>query len=197
LDATLAISYTLDATGNLIVNEKLDVNEEAKEKPQMFRFGMQWVMPEEYGTVQYYGRGPIENYIDRNHSQRIGLYTQQVSDQYWGYIRPQESGNHTDVRMWSVVNKAGRGLKFLAMSEGKTMEASALPYLPADLDDGPRKDAHQSHSGDLTPRPFTVVQIQQRQFGMGCVNSWGAWPRGEYQMPWQDYDFTYFVTAVK
>jgi beta-galactosidase len=77
------------------------------------------------------------------------------------------------------------------------MEASTLPYLPADLDDGPRKDAHQSHSGDLIPRKFNVLQLQARQFGMGCVTSWGAWPRQEYQMPWQDYNFTYIVTAVK
>ncbi len=194
LDAMLTVAYTLDAVGELFVNQKLDVNEEAKEKPQMFRFGMQWVMPKDYQTVNYYGRGPIENYIDRNFSQKLGTFTQKVSDQYWGYIRPQESGNKTDIRYWRVLDGAGHGLQFTAVGP---MEASALNYLPADLDDGPRKDIHQSHSGDLTPHDFTVVQIQQRQFGVGCVNSWGAWPRGEYQMPWKDYDFTYIVTAVK
>ena len=194
LDAMLTVSYTLDAAGELIVRQHLDVNEDAKEKPQMFRFGMQWVLPEEYQTVNYYGRGPIENYIDRNNSQQLGIYNQKVADQYWGYIRPQESGNKTDIRYWKMLNKAGRGLQFTAVGP---MEASALNFLPEDLDDGPRKDAHQSHSGDLTPRKFAVVQIQQRQFGLGCVTSWGAWPRGEYQMPWQDRDFTYIVTAVK
>jgi hypothetical protein len=125
---------------------------------------------------------------------QLGIYNQKVADQYWGYIRPQESGNKTDIRYWKMLNKAGRGLQFTAVGP---MEASALNFLPEDLDDGPRKDAHQSHSGDLTPRKFAVVQIQQRQFGLGCVTSWGAWPRGEYQMPWQDRDFTYIVTAVK
>ncbi|MBQ8968948.1 MAG: DUF4981 domain-containing protein [Bacteroidaceae bacterium] len=194
LDAELRIGYRLNTDGTLYIHQSLDVNEEAKDKPQLFRFGMQWVMPEEYGTVRYYGRGPVENYIDRNNSQRLGLYTAKVSDQYWGYIRPQESGNHTDVRYWEVLDKTGRGLKFTPMGK---MEASALNYLPEDLDDGPRKDAHQSHSGDLTPRPFTVVQLQARQFGLGCVTSWGAWPRGEYQMPWQDYNFFYMVTPVR
>ena len=66
-----------------------------------------------------------------------------------------------------------------------------------DLDDGPVKQAHQYHSGDLTPRNLSVLQIQARQFGLGCVNSWGAWPRNEYQMPYQDYRFTYIVKAVK
>ena len=160
----------------------------------MFRFGMQWVMPKDYQTINYYGRGPIENYIDRNNGQKLGIYKQKVADQYWGYIRPQESGNKTDIRYWQMLDNAGHGLQFAAVGP---MEASALNFLPEDLDDGPRKDAHQSHSGDLTPRQFTVVQIQQRQFGMGCVTSWGAWPRNEYQMPWKDYDFTYIVTAVK
>ena len=194
LDATLAISYTLDATGNLIVNEKLDVNEEAKEKPQMFRFGMQWVMPSQYDNIKFMGRGPHENYIDRNHSQKLGLYSQKVADQYWGYVRPQESGNKTDIRYWQMLDASGKGLQFLATGP---MEASALPYLPADLDDGPRKDAHQSHSGDLTPRKFNVIQLQARQFGLACVTSWGAWPRNEHQMQWQDRDFTYIVKAVK
>ncbi len=194
LDAMLTVAYTLDAAGELIVRQKLDVNEEAKEKPQMFRFGMQWVMPKDYQTINYYGRGPIENYIDRNNGQKLGIFKQKVADQYWGYIRPQESGNKTDIRYWQMLDNAGHGLQFAAVGP---MEASALNFLPEDLDDGPRKDAHQSHSGDLTPRQFTVVQIQQRQFGMGCVTSWGAWPRNEYQMPWKDYDFTYIVTAVK
>ena len=194
VDATLTITYTLDVKGELIINQNLDVNEQAERKPQMFRFGMQWVLPEEYQTINYYGRGPQENYIDRNNSEFVGLYRQQVADQYWGYIRPQESGNKTDVRYWQMLDKAGRGLQFQATGK---MEASALNYLPEDLDDGPRKDAHQSHSGDLTPRKFSVLQLQARQFGLGCVTSWGAWPRGEYQMPYQDYNFTYIVTAVK
>ena len=194
LDARLTIAYTLDIKGELIVNEHLDVNEQAEHKPQMFRFGMQWVMPAEYDNIKFMGRGPHENYIDRNHSQKLGLYTQKVADQYWGYVRPQESGNKTDVRYWQMLDASGKGLQFLATGP---MEASALPYLPADLDDGPRKDAHQSHSGDLTPRKFNVLQLQARQFGLGCVTSWGAWPRNEYQMPWQDRDFTYIVKAVK
>ncbi len=194
LDAELIIIYIFDGMGHLSIMQRLDVNEEAKEKPQMFRFGMQWVLPEQYGTVDYYGRGPNENYIDRNNSEFIGHYTQHVSDQYWGYIRPQESGNHTDIRYWKMLDKAGRGLKFTNFGP---MEVSALNYLPEDLDDGPRKDAHQSHSGDLTPRKFNVVQLQARQFGLGCVTSWGAWPRGEYQMPWQDYVFSYTVEPVR
>ncbi len=193
-ESTLVITYSLSAKGELVVNEALTVNKEAKEKPQLLRYGMQWVLPAEYSTVEFYGRGPNENYIDRNNSERIGLYTQQVADQYWGYIRPQESGNKTDVRYWRVLNKQGKGLEFRATGK---MECSTLNYLPEDLDSGQDKGATQFHSGDLTPRNFSVVQVQQRQMGVGCVNSWGAWPRGEYLMPYKDYDFTYIVTPVK
>ncbi len=194
LEARLIVTYTLDAAGELTVRQKLAVGEDAKDKPQPFRFGMQWVMPEQYAEVRYYGRGPVENYEDRKTSQRIGLYTSQVADEYYPYIRPQESGNHTDVRYWQMTDKKGKGLQFAATG---SMEASALNYLPEDLDDGPDKSLRQHHSGDLVPRKFSVVQLQLRQFGLGCVNSWGAWPRPEYQLPYQDYEFTYVVTALR
>ncbi len=75
------------------------------------------------------------------------------------------------------------------------MECSSLWYLPEDLDDGENKFEVQHHSGDLLSRLFSVTQVQSRQMGVGCVNSWGAWPRPEYRMPYQDYDFTYIVRA--
>ncbi|MCD8305022.1 MAG: DUF4981 domain-containing protein [Prevotellaceae bacterium] len=192
--ALLTTSYTLTSEGELVVREQLSVDKDAQDKPELFRFGMQWVMPEQYGEIKYYGRGPVENYTDRKTSQRIGLYTSKAADEYYPYVRPQESGNHTDVRYWQMTDKKGRGLQFAATG---AMEASALCYLPEDLDDGQDKSAIQHHSGDLTPRKLSVVQIQERQFGLGCVNSWGAWPRSEYQLPYQDYDFTYIVTALR
>ncbi len=194
VDATLTMTYTLDVKGELVVTEALDVNEQAKEKPQLLRFGMQWVMPKAFDTVNFYGKGPGENYIDRNNGDRLGVYTQKVADQYWGYVRPQESGNKTEVRYWRVLDAQGGGLEFRATG---AMECSSLNYLASDLDDGSNKGAHQSHSGDLTPRDFTVVKVAGRQMGLACVNSWGAWPRSEYQMPFKDYEFTYIVTPVK
>ena len=193
-NAVLTLTYRISKEGEVIVHESLDVDENAKDKPQLLRFGMQWVLPEEYNSVQFYGRGPNENYIDRNSSERLGLYTQKVADQFFGYVRPQENGNKTDIRYWRVLNAQGRGLEFRATGK---MECSALNYLPEDLDGGEDKGRQQMHSGDLMPRQLTVVQVQQRQMGTGCVNSWGAWPRGEYQMPYKDYDFTYVVRPVK
>lgn len=194
LDAKLTLTYTLYNNGELTVNEHLDVNEEAKNKPMPTRFGMQWVMPEEYSNVLYYGRGPIENYSDRKASQHLGIYSAKVEDMYYPYVRPQESGNHCDVRYWQVMNAKGEGLEFKAHGP---MECSSLNYLPADLDDGRNKDEHQSHSGDLTPRPLTITQVAQTQMGLGCVDSWGAWPEQQYLLGWKDREFTYTVKYIQ
>ena len=167
----------------------MTVNANAKNKPQLFCYGMQLVMPEKYNTVEYYGRGPWENYIDRKDASVLGIYKSAVSAQYWGYVRPQESGNHTDVRWWSVYDpKSGAGLTFRG---AKPMECSSLNFLPEDLDDGWEK--HQRHSGDLTPRPFTVVRLCDRQMGVGGVHSWGTWPLNDYQMPYENREFTFVI----
>ena len=192
--AELKMTYTLTAEGEVIIREQLKADKEAK-IANMFRYGMQLQMPKAYNEVEYYGRGPVENYIDRNSSEFIGVYQNKVADEYYSYVRPQESGNHTDIRWFRVKNAAGKGLEFYGNAP---MEASALNYLMSDLDDGPNKDKKIGrHSGDLIERPLTQVHIQQRQFGLGCVNSWGAWPRREYQMPYQDYDFTFAIRPLK
>ena len=188
----LTMTYTFTPEGRLIVNEKLDTDHHAEKMPQLMRFGMKLQMPEEYNRLNYYGRGPQENYIDRNNSTFIGNYESSVADQYYPYIRPQESGNKTDIRYWSVLNKkSSAGLTFEGI---QPMECEALNYLTEDLDDGDVKEkTYNRHSGDLVPRDFTAIHISSRQMGLGCVNSWGAWPRREYQMPYQDYDFTFIV----
>ncbi|MBQ6916251.1 MAG: DUF4981 domain-containing protein [Prevotella sp.] len=192
--AALVMTYTLTAEGEVIVRQQLKADSNAKVS-QLFRYGMQLQMPKEYDAVKYYGRGPVENYIDRNSSEFIGVYENKVKDEYFQYIRPQESGNHTDVRWFRVVNAEGNGLEFYSNAP---MEASALNFLTEDLDDGPDKDKkHGRHSGDLVERPLTQVHIQQRQMGLGCVNSWGAWPCEEYLMPYKDYDFTFAIRPIK
>ena len=192
--ATLKLTYTLTAEGEVIIRQQLDADDEAKVAP-MFRYGMQLQIPQAYNSVKYYGRGPVENYCDRHDSEFLGVYEAKVADEYFPYVRPQESGNHTDVRWFRVLNADGQGLEFYA---GAPIEVSALNYLTEDLDDGPVKDkVIGRHSGDLMERPLTQVHIQQRQMGLGCVNSWGAWPREEYMLPYRDYDFTYVIKPVR
>ena len=192
--AQLTMTYTLTPEGEIVVRQQMTADKEAK-VAELFRFGMDIEMPKAFDRVKYYGRGPAENYIDRNHSEFIGLYENEVAKEYFDYIRPQESGNHTDIRWFQVLNSEGRGLCFYSNAP---MEASALPYTTAQLDDGPSKNkAWGRHSGDLIPSGKTSVHVQKRQIGLACVNSWGAWPRKEYRMPYQDYDFTFAIKPVK
>ena len=193
VEATLTMTYTLTPAGELVVNEAMTVNKDAKHKPELMRYGMQLVMPKAYNMLTYYGKGPGENYIDRNNGDRLGVYDAKVADQYWGYVRPQESGNKTEVRYWQVKDENGKGLEFYSFAP---MECSTLNYLASDLDDGWDKNAHQSHSGDLTPRDFSVVKLAVRQRGLACVNSWGAIPLEQYRMPYQDYSFTYVIRPL-
>ena len=192
--AVLTMTYTLQADGSVLVRQQMEPTGDTKNQ-WLFRYGMQLQMPKEYNQVKYYGRGPHENYCDRKSSQFLGVYESAVKDQYYPYIRPQESGNHTDVR-WFQVTDGQRGLEF---SSNGPMECSALPYLMEDLDAGPNKDNHRwgLHSGDLVERPLTLIHIQQRQMGLGCVNSWGAWPEKPYLLPLQKYDFTFEIRPVK
>ena len=192
VEATLKLTYQLQEDGQLVVNEKLTVNPNAKEKPALFRYGMQLVMPEAYNQVNYYGRGPIENYCDRNHNTLIGEYKASVKSQYWGYVRPQESGNKTDIRWWKVLNGSGKGLTFYGT---KPMECSTLNFLTEDLDDGLVK--HQRHSGDLVPRPYSVVHISDKQMGVGGINSWGTWPLQKYILHYANQDFTFVISPAK
>jgi len=188
----LLMTYTITPQGKVIVTEEMKVGEGGNRLPQLMRFGMQLAMPQQFGQIHFYGHGPHENYIDRCGGSKLGVYDQRVSNQYWGYVRPQESGNKTGVRYWQMTNQQAVGLRFEATA---AMECCAVPYTYDDLD--PSDSKGQWHSGDLTPRPFTCVHITQRQMGTGCVNSWGAWPRQEYQMPCQDRSFTFVISPVK
>ena len=192
--AKLTMTYTLKTDGSVVVRQQMQVDQEAKES-WLFRYGMQLQMPKQYNTIKYYGRGPHENYCDRKSSEFIGVYENKVADEYYPYIRPQESGNHTDIR-WFEVTDGKRGLRF---ESNAPMECSALPYLVKDLDAGARKEhSWGQHSGDLVERPLTQVHIQQHQMGLGCVNSWGAWPERSYLLPAkQGYDFTFVMSVVK
>ena len=189
------MTYRLSAEGEITVRQKLDADDSAK-VADMFRYGMQLQMPGSYSRVMYHGRGPVENYSDRKSSQFIIVADTTVASLYYPYIRPQESGNHTDVRFFAVYDaETGRGLSF---ESDAPMECSALNYLVGDIDDGPEKvHVWGHHSGDLVARPLTQVHIQQRQAGLGCVNSWGAQPLRQYRLPYGDYDFAFVIRPFK
>lgn len=191
VSAKLYLNYTINNQGVVKVNQKMVADKEAK-VANMFRFGMQMQMPKSFGQIYFYGRGPVENYIDRNNSQFLGIYNQTVSDQFYPYIRPQETGTKTDVRWWKQLNVAGKGLEFVAETP---FSISALNYTISSLDDGDFKD--QRHSPEVPKANLTNICIDKVQMGLGCVNSWGASPRSEYQIKYQDYEFTFLMKPIK
>lgn len=193
--AELMFRYRINAAGEVAVTEKMTTDKEAK-VADLFRYGMQLQMPASFSKLEYYGRGPEENYIDRHSSSFIGKYEANVKDEYYPYVRPQESGNHTDIRYFSIFNPAtGKGITFEGYAP---MECSAIPYLVEDLDAGIEKEhAWGQHSGDLVEKGLVQLHIQQRQFGLGCIDSWGASPMEKYRMHYQDRCFSFVIKAKK
>ncbi len=193
--AELMLRYRINAAGEVAVTEKMTTDKEAK-VADLFRYGMQLQMPASFSKLEYYGRGPEENYIDRHSSSFIGKYETNVKDEYYPYVRPQESGNHTDIRYFSIFNPTtGKGITFEGYAP---MECSAIPYLVEDLDAGIEKEhAWGQHSGDLVEKGLVQLHIQQRQFGLGCIDSWGSSPMEKYRMHYQDRCFSFVIKAKK
>lgn len=193
--AELMLRYRINAAGEVAVTEKMTTDKEAK-VADLFRYGMQLQMPASFSKLEYYGRGPEENYIDRHSSAFIGKYEANVKDEYYPYVRPQESGNHIDIRYFSIFNPTtGKGITFEGYAP---MECSAIPYLVEDLDAGIEKEhAWGQHSGDLVEKGLVQLHIQQRQFGLGCIDSWGSSPMEKYRMHYQDRCFSFVIKAKK
>ena len=190
LFAKLLFEYRIDARGAIKVSEKLVTTPGAKVS-EFFRFGMRMDMPESFEYLQYYGRGPMENYADRNNCSLLGIYNQTVTEQFYPYIRPQETGTKTDLRWWRVLDRSGRGIEVISEAP---FSASALHYSIETLDDGPKK--LQRHSLELDQDPLTSLCIDKVQMGLACEDSWGAIPRPEYRLPYQDYEFVFIIKPI-
>lgn len=191
VSAKLNLFYTINNVGAIQVTQKLTATPGAKVS-EMFRFGMQLQMPEEFEYSRFYGRGPIENYSDRNSCTFLGIYRLTADEQFYPYIRPQENGNKTDIRWWNQTNRGGKGLRVVANAP---FSASALHYTIESLDDGVQKD--QRHSSEVKKVPLTNFCIDKAQMGLGCVNSWGRLPLDKYRLPYGDYEFTFVLTPVR
>lgn len=190
VSAKLYLTYLINNNGAIKVTQKMVADKEAKVS-DMFRFGMQMQMPASFDKIEFYGRGPIENYSDRNQSTGIGKYKQTVGEQFYSYIRPQETGNKTDIRWWKQTAAGGNGLQFVANAP---FSASALNYTIESLDDGNQKD--QRHSPEVPKADFTNLCIDKAQMGLGCINSWGAMPLPQYRLPYRDYEFSFIMEPI-
>ena len=182
------ITYLVFAnTGAVKVTEDFKATEGAKVS-DMFRFGMLLQMPYSMEKSTYYGRGPIENYSDRKDCMRIAIYNDDADNQYFPYIRPQESGTKSDIRWWKQTDATGLGLQVKSCAP---FYASALHFDTEELDDGDEKE--QRHSFDLKKSKFTNLFLDAAHMGVGGENSWGAWPLEKYRIHYGNKTFNFVL----
>lgn len=182
----LQMAYTLSAaTGELTIGETFTATEGA-DVSDLFRFGVLVQLPYQMEQSRYFGRGPIENYIDRKECMRLGIYDDNADNQYYPYLRPQESGTKSDMRWWEQTTASGLGLRVTAT---KPFYASAIHFDTEELDDGDAKD--QRHSSQLQKSRYTNLFLDAEHYGVGGENSWGAWPLEHYRLHYGNHAFTF------
>ncbi|MGY5354137.1 glycoside hydrolase family 2 TIM barrel-domain containing protein [Wenyingzhuangia sp. IMCC45467] len=180
------VAYKIYGDGNIEVKSQFDFND--KNLPEIPKIGFRTRIDKSFENIEYFGRGPSENYIDRNSGSLVGLYSDEVENQYFAYARPQENGNKTDVRWVKLSNSKN---EFIEVSSEIPFETSAMPYAQEGFDDGDEKD--QRHPTDIEKQPFVEWQINKVQMGVGGDDSWGAKPHQEYLIQPAIYQFNFNI----
>lgn len=183
-------TYTFMADGSL----KVEVDWERKGEfvPELPRLGMRMIFPANYKNFKFYGRGPWENYSDRCESSFVGIYEQSTDEQLFNYVRPQESGNKTDVRWLELTNERGVGVRIEGL---QPLSVSAMPYRAEDMDPGLGMKK-QMHYSDIEPRREVVLHVDYAQRGLGGDTSWGAKPHDAYRLTADRYSYGYVIIPL-
>lgn len=189
--ATLTITYDIDGEGAMTVQQQMKTTPDAKVS-NLLRFGMVMDLDYNMDKSEFYGRGPVENYIDRKASQNIGIYKQTADQQFYPFIRPQETGTKSDIRWWKQTTAEGLGFCITAVNN--YFDACALHYNISDLDEGDQKA--QRHSPEVPKSKYTELSINLAHFGLGGENSWGSWPLQQHRLSYQDMTFTFHLTPL-
>ena len=183
------MEYLIRNDGSVQVTGTIDLS--GRNLPELPRFGMRMELDGRYGHLCYYGRGPQENYIDRNSSALMGLYEDEVENQSYPYIRPQETGNKTNVRWLSLTDGTGRGVEITGL---QPLGFSALHYAPEDLDPGLTRKLQ--HTIDVSPRKDIFLHVDLKQRGLGGDNSWGMLPHRQYRLLDKRYTYGYVIRLL-
>ncbi|MFD2725177.1 glycoside hydrolase family 2 TIM barrel-domain containing protein [Hyunsoonleella rubra] len=188
--ATLQMSYKINASGQIMV--KCTLLNVKNGLPNMPRFGTNFIVDKSLNQVNWYGRGPLENYQDRKTSQFVGNYKASVSELYYPYIRPQENGYRTDIRWVTFTNAEGKGVKIMGP---EFLSFSAHHQYNSDFDAGETKQ--QRHTIDIIERDLVNINIDHAQMGVGGDTSWWTRPLEQYQIKAIDQSFSYFIIPIK
>lgn len=190
IEAKVDLSYTVNADGSLTVNSRYKAL--GDDLPEMMRFGMIMTLPKSFNDFTWYGRGPYENYIDRNHDTFMGEWNGKVEEQAFHYYRPQETGNKTDVRWLTLKNDRGNGIRIRG---SQPLAVSATNNKPEDLDPGSTKK--QQHWSDISPRWETVLCVDLFQKGVAGLDSWGSQPLDSYRFKDKEYAYSYTISFIE
>lgn len=179
------VIYTILGSGDVLVHVKFIPGK--PDLPEMPRFGMNLQVKAEFKNIEWYGRGPWENYCDRKTASFIDRYTSTVDDQFTPYVRPQENGYKTDVRWLVLSNGEDKGL----FIQGDSLFCfSALPYTFEDMKGLKWGGKHPS---DLEKQDFIDLNIDYGQMGVGGDDSWGARVHKEYTLPAKEYSYSFRI----
>lgn len=177
-DGTLGVSARWNRTGDT---------------PELMRFGMRMALPKQYDNLVWYGRGPWENYSDRSTSSFMGIWSGKVADQYYPYIRPQESGNKTGVRWAQLTDAEGYGVRVWGDSP---LNITALDFAAESIDPGMSKG--QRHNNDVVAdREKVYLNVDLAQRGLGGDDSWKRPPHSRYLLDADEYGYSYFISPVE
>jgi len=191
VSSNLNITYKIYGNGRIEVGNDFQFNGDTEKLTSLPKFGNSMVLPLAYDNVEWYGRGPYENYWDRKTSAFVGIYNSSVEDLYVPYIRPQENGYRTDNRWVKLTDNEGNGIKFSGMP---LISFSALRNPVSDFDPGMEKA--QRHTTDIKPKDAIYLNIDYKQMGVGGDNSWGAKTWEKYQLKPKNYSYTYFIEPI-
>jgi beta-galactosidase len=186
-NAGYSTTYTIYGSSDVVVSNSFEPIK-GKKLPYLPRFGMTMALPQHFSNLEWYGRGPHENYWDRKTSAHVGVYWSEVAAQYHPYIRPQENGYKTDTRWFALRDERGMGILVVGMP---LVSFSAQNYLNEDFDPGIKK--MQRHATDIKKSPLVTLNIDYKQMGLGGDTSWGkrAQPHPEYTLPVKAYAYSF------
>lgn len=190
---TYTLSYQIFSNGEIEVKGQfLPFDQQEKKLPELPRFGLTLELPLEFEQIEWYGRGPHENYSDRKTSALIGVHNSTIADQYHPYIRPQENGNKIENRWLTLTNNKGVGLKIIGRP---LFDFSAQKYTTDDFDIGPSEKPFR-HTYDLVPKDFITLHLDYGQMGIGGDDSWGAHTHEEFKLFPKEYVVHFILQPI-
>jgi len=189
LQATNTLTYEVNTSGAIHVSAKM-IADSLERLEYLPRYGVSIELDDEYNKIEYYGRGPFENYIDRKFSSHVGRYTASAEDFYVPYIRPQENGYRTDSKELKLTNDQGKGLQI-----------SSLKGLGFSVQKNPQSDFDNTfrHSSDIDPTDIIYLTIDHAQIGVGGNNSWhkSGLALPHYRIDPEKCEYSFSISPIK